>query len=122
MHKIVVDRVHNVIEVRVLGDATFDSIGLAGAAARKAVQSLNVKPGIHSSLYDLSDMISATPDAIARAASEWADPGFSCVRAKRIALVMPDVAMRQRLQPLTQARADLQTFAGRPHAMRWLFS
>lgn len=122
MHKIVLDHVNKLLEMRLSGPASLADIVSAGTAARAAVRSFGTPPGAHRSIYDLSEMGAISDEAIDKAFSEWADPRFTCVRARKVAIVAPPPLIRSRLEKLRDSRPGLSVFETRQQAMRWLFA
>ena len=122
MHSICIDRVNKLVEQRISGTPDVAAIETYGAAMRQAVRSLGTRPEAHLSLYDCSQMGVIGEDAIASALRQWNDPRFSCVRARRVAVVAPMALTRMRLARGDGMRANMQLFASRSEAMRWLFS
>ena len=122
MHKIRIDRINLLVEQRVSGTPNVAEVEESGAAMRHAVRSLDAGPDAHLSLYDCTDMGVIGDDAVASAFRQWNDPRFTCVRARKVAVVVPSTLTRLRAADWTKARPNMRLFATRPEAMRWLFS
>lgn len=122
MHSVRVDRVNKLIEQKVSGTPDVAEIEAAGAEARRAVRSLKASPGAHVSLYDLSGIGAISDAVIESALRQWADPRYTCVRARKVALVAPSALARLKLGKPTAVRDNMRMFSDRAEAMRWLFS
>lgn len=122
MFNVRVDRINKLVEQRVSGALDVADVEESGAAVRKAVRSLGTPPGAHVTLYDLSEMRAIGDDAIGSALAQFADPRFTCVRARKVAVVVPSALGRMKLAAPAGTRDNMRMFANRPEAMRWLFS
>lgn len=122
MHSIRIDRVNKLVEQRIAGTLGVAEVEESGAAMRHAVRSLGTAPGAHLSLYDCSDMGLVGEDVVASAFRQWNDPRFSCVRARKVAVVVPSPLTRIRAADDSKTRPNMRLFAERGEAMRWLFS
>lgn len=122
MHKVTIDRINKLVEVRVSGALDAAAMEASGADARAAVRSLGLGPGAHVSLYDISDAGLVGDDAIASALGQWADPRYSCVRGRKVALVVPSALNRMKIAGPSRTRDNMAMFATRAEAMRWLFA
>lgn len=122
MHSIRVDRINKLVEQRIVGTLDVAEVEESGAAMRHAVRSLDAAPGAHLSLYDCSAMGNVGNDVVASAFRQWNDPRFSCVRARKVAVVVPSNLTRLRAADGSRSRPNMQMFADRAEAMRWLFS
>ncbi len=122
MHSITVDRINRLVEQRVSGALDLAGVVETGAAVRKAVRSLGTAPGAHLTLYDLSELSPVGDDVVGSAIEQFADPRFSCVKARKVAMVVPSALMRLKLAGPLGTRDNLAVFADRPAAMRWLFA
>ncbi len=122
MHSVRTDRINRMIEQRISGTPDVAEIEAAGVAARKAVQSLGAAPGTHVSLYDLSGVQAISDEVIDSAMKQWADPRYTIVRARKVALVAPSAIARLKLNRPATSRDNMRLFADRGEAMRWLFS
>lgn len=122
MHSIRVDRINKLVEQRIVGTIDVAEVEESGAAMRQAVRALGTAPGAHLSLYDCSDMGSVGEDVVASAFRQWNDPRFTCVRARKVAVVVPSPLTRMRTADDTKTRPNMRMFAERGEAMRWLFS
>ena len=122
MHSVRIDRINKLIEQRVSGTPDVAEIGVSGAEVRKAVHSLGLGPGGHVTLYDLSELGLISDAAVASAMQQFADPRFSCVKARKVAVVMPSALNRLKLTGPSAARDNMQVFPDRAAAMRWLFA
>lgn len=122
MHSIRVDRINALVEQRISGTPDVAEIEESGAAMRKAVRELGTPPETHRSLYDCSAMGPIGDDVVASAFSQWNDPRFSCVRARKVAVVVPSTLTRLKAAESTKTRPNMQLFATRAEAMRWLFT
>lgn len=60
-----------------------------------------------------------TGAVIESAMRQWADPRFTCVKARKVALVVPSALNRMKM---AGPRDNMQLFATRPEALRWLFA
>lgn len=122
MHSVRIDRINRLVEQRVGGVPDVAEVEASGAAMRKAVRSLGTKPGAHVSLYDLSELGPVGDDTIACALRQWSDPRFTCVKARKVALVVPSAVARMKFAVPTGSRDNMALFATRTEAMRWLFA
>lgn len=122
MHSVRVDRINKMIEQRVSGMLDVAEIEVAGSEARRAVRSLQAAPGAHVSLYDLTGMDAISDAAIDSALRQWADPRYTIVRARKVALVAPSALARLKLARPAAVRENMRLFADRTQAMRWLFT
>lgn len=122
MHSVRIDRINKMIEQRISGTPDVAEIEAAGAEARRAVRSLEAAPGAHVSLYDLTGIGAISDAAIESAMRQWADPRYTIVRARKVALVAPSALARLKLGKPTAPRENMRMFADRAEAMRWLFS
>lgn len=122
MHSVRVDRIHKMIEQRLGGTPDVAAIEAAGAEARRAVRSLNAAPGQHVSMYDLTGINAISDAALASAMQQWADPRYTIVRARKVALVASSALARLKLKGAAASRENMRLFADRSDAMRWLLS
>lgn len=122
MHSIRIDRISKLVEQRISGAPDLVEVEEAGAAMRHAVRSMGFAPESHRSLYDCSEMGAVGDDVFDSAFRQWNDPRFTCVRARKVAVVLPSTLARLRIRGQADRRANMQLFATRPEAMRWLFS
>ena len=122
MHSIRIDPIHRLVEQRVSGMLDVAGVAESGAAVRKAVRSLDAAAGTHVTLYDLSDLLPVGDDVVASALEQFADPRFTCVRARKVAMVAPSALMRLKLTGPARSRENMALFADRAEAMRWLFA
>lgn len=122
MHTIRIDRINKLVEQRIGGTPDPAEAEANGAAMRHAVRSLGVMPDTHLSLYDCSEMGPVGDEVLASAFRQWNDPRFTCVRARKVAVVLPSALTRLKAAEPSQARANMQLFATRAEAMRWLFA
>lgn len=122
MQSIRIDRINRLVEQRISGSPSAAEADEWGAAMRQAVRSLGTAPGAHVSLYDCSEMGLVGDDALASAFRQWNDPRFTCVRARKVAVVLPSALLRMKAAPGSRARDNMQLFATRPEAMRWLLA
>lgn len=122
MHKITVDRINKLVDVRLSGTLDVAAMEASGAATRAAVRSLGLGPGAHVSLYDISDAGLVGDAVIASALGQWADPRYSCVRGRKVALVVPSALNRMKIAAPSATRDNMAVFANRAEAMRWLFA
>ena len=122
MHTIRIDRINKLVEQRIVGAMDVTEVEESGAAMRHAVRSLAAAPGAHLSLYDCSEMGRVGDDVVASAFRQWNDPRFTCVRARKVAVVVPSNLTRLRAADGSKSRPNMQMFADRAEAMRWLFS
>ena len=122
MHSIRIDRINKLVEQRIAGTLDLAEVEESGAAMRRAVRSLGTAPGAHLSLYDCSDMGLVGEEVVASAFRQWNDPRFSCVRARKVAVVVPSPLTRMRTADDSKSRPNMRMFAERGEAMRWLFS
>lgn len=122
MHKVTIDRINKLVDIRLSGALDAAAMEASGAAARAAVRSLGLGPGAHVSLYDISDAGLVGDDAIANALGQWADPRYTCVRGRKVALVVPSALNRIKIAGPTATRDNMAVFETRADAMRWLFA
>jgi hypothetical protein len=122
MHSVRVDRINKLVEQRLTGVPDVLEIEAAGTLMRQAVRSLNGGPGQHVSLIDCTELGPIADDAVASAFRQWNDPRFSCVRARKVAVVVPSALARLKLTQPVSGRPNMQMFADRAGAMRWLFA
>lgn len=122
MHSIRIDRINRLVEQRVAGTPDVAEIETAGAAMRQAIRTLGAGPGAHLSLYDLTGMDGISDAIIASAMQQWADPRFTCVRARKVAMVVPSALARLKLGGPASRRDNMALFADRATAMKWLFA
>lgn len=121
MHTVRIDRINRLIEQRVSGTLDLDEVEASGNAVRQAVRSLGAGPGAHVTLFDLSEMTLASDAVIASAMRQFADPRYTCVKARKVAMVIPSAVARLKLGPSVASRDNMAVFAGRDEALRWLF-
>lgn len=86
------------------------------------MQSLGLGPGAHVTLYDLSEMGLVSDAVIANAMQQFADPRFTCVRARKVAMVVPSALARMKITPASATRENMAMFGTRTEAMKWLFA
>lgn len=122
MHSIRVDRINNLIEQRIDGTPDVAEVEASGAEVRRAVRSLGLGPGKHVTLYDLSGVGVIGGDVVACAMQQFADPRFTCVKARKVAMVVPSALARMKIAPAANARDNMATFSNRADAMKWLFA
>ncbi|MES2754543.1 MAG: hypothetical protein V4659_07760 [Pseudomonadota bacterium] len=122
MHSIRIDRINRLVEQRITGTPDITEIEASGAEVRKAVRSLGLAPRAHVTLYDLSEMGLISEATITNAMAQFADPRFSCVKARKVAMVVPSALARMKISPASATRDNMALFATRPEAMRWLFA
>lgn len=121
MHSVRVDRVNRLVEQRIGGTPDVAEIEAAGVEVRKAIRALNAGPAGHVTLVDCSEMGSIPDTVVAAAFAQWNDPRFSCVRARKVAMILPSAIARMKVGPQSKARTNMAVFANREEAMRWLF-
>lgn len=122
MHSVRVDRINKLVEQRISGIPDVAEVETSGAAVRKAVHALGLGPGAHVTLYDLSEMGMVDDAVVASALEQFGDPRFSCVKARKVAMVVPSALARLKLTGPAEARDNMALFATRTEAMRWLFA
>lgn len=122
MHKVTVDRISKLVEVRLSGTLDVRAMEESGAAARAAVRSLGLPPGAHVALYDVTDAGLADTAAADSAMQQWADPRYTCVRGRKVALVVPTALNRMKIAAWSETRGNMAIFTNRAEAMRWLFA
>jgi hypothetical protein len=121
MHNIRVDRINKLVDVRLTGTLDVAAMEASGVAARAAVRSLGLGPGAHVALYDISEGGVIDDAAIASALQQWADPRYTCVRGRKVAVVAAALN-RLKVAGPTAVRDNMAIFATRDEAMRWLFA
>lgn len=121
MHTITVDRINKLVEVRLAGDLDVAAMEASGVAVRAAVRSLGLGPAAHVSLFDISEGGMVSDGAITSAFTQWADPRYTCVRGRKVAVVA-SALNRLKLAEPSAARDNMAVFATRDAAMRWLFA
>lgn len=122
MHSVRIDRINRLVEQRVVGALDLAEVERSGAAVRAAVRSLGTAPGAHVTLYDLSETAPMDDAVIESALRQFADPRFTCVRARKVALLAPSALARMKLNAPAGSRDNMRMFADRGAAMRWLLS
>ena len=122
MHSVRIDRINRLVEQRVSGTFDAATVERSGAEMRRAIRSLDAGPGGHLSLYDLSELTIPSDAVVEGAFQQLADPRFTYVRARKVAVVAPSALMRLKLAGPAAARDNMAVFAERPDAMRWLFA
>ena len=122
MHSIRIDRINHLVEQRVSGTPDVAEVEASGAEVRKAVRSLGLGPGKHVTLYDLSEMGLVSDAVIACAMQQFADPRFTIVKARKVAMVVPSALARMKITPASATRDNMATFSNRAEAMKWLFA
>lgn len=121
MHSVRIDRINRLVEQRIGGIPDEAEIGAAGVEARKAIRALDTGPLGHVTLVDCSDIGPVTDAVIAAAFAQWNDPRFSCVRARKVAMILPSALARMKVSPPSKSRDNMALFSSRDDAMRWLF-
>ncbi|MBN8808639.1 MAG: hypothetical protein J0I47_10475 [Sphingomonas sp.] len=121
MHHVTVDRINKLVEVRLQGALDLAAIEASGAATRAAVRSLGLGPGAHVTLCDVSEGGVIDDAAIASAFAQWADPRYTVVRARKVAIVASALNRLKATAP-SATRDNMALFATRAEAMRWLFA
>ena len=122
MHGVRIDRINRLVEQRVVGALDLAEVERSGAAVRAAVRSLGTAPGAHVTLYDLSETAPLDDAVIESALRQFADPRFTCVCARKVALLAPSALARMKLNAPAGSRDNMRMFADRGDAMRWLLS
>lgn len=122
MYRIRIDRIGKLLEQRVTGTPDVAETEASGAAMRQAALTLGLGPEEHVTLYDLSEMGLVGDDVIASTFRQFNDPRFSCVRARKVAVVIGSALLRMKVAGPSETRPNMRVFADRADAMRWLFA
>jgi hypothetical protein len=122
MHNVSVDRIHQLVTVRLSGFFQPEDLPAVAKDVHDAIRGLGERAGQHLTLYDVSEaQISpaATMDMLRKI---FANPATRELWARKVAFVTPSALARMQAQRLREARPDIGIFENRTGALAWLLA
>ncbi len=120
MPTIRIDRIHRLIEVKLIGFYTRERATETAAAVVKAITSLGGDPNSHFTLYNLEHLQVTSAEAFDELSICYSDAGQRGYWARRVACYSPSALVRIQMSRLKTGRSDFGVFGDRATAIAWL--
>jgi hypothetical protein len=122
VQRIIIDRGHNLIEVKLSGSFTPEDISWNGEELRSAIRSLGDGAGKHLTLYDVTEVAPLPGVTLEGLVRTFDNPAVRELWARKVAFVATSAILKMQIQHLKKVREDIGVFDDRLAALKWLLA